>query len=138
MCLSVVYKGKQKREAIAKLPEKFWVWKRAKFDGAVCRPTTFSHKCDAYYSGRQKASYLGVARCVDDPRRSAGYRAGWHCYRRRDDAAQWLTLQDTMLRCQARRRDIIAIGKQNEGDKGVTIVLSHLTFPAKCGRRPKK
>ena len=132
MCLDVVYRGKQKREAIAKLARTFYVWKWLTLD-KVRHETTFGVEI---HEGQMVAPYRGPAYSTptDRKRRLAhpldgmrAYRSGWHAYIHRLDSG--------MTRCIVHKKHIQAIGLQSGRP---CVVLSHITFPRKCGQRPRK
>lgn len=132
MCLDRVFRGKEKREALAKLPNKFVVGKIVRFDvGDAFWTTEFSPRTKIR-AGRMRAPYLGLAykypvRCSGERLRGKkAYRAGWHAYLR-------FKLNSGHTRCVAYKKDIRAIGVDKDQ---VVVVLSHITFPKKCGRAP--
>ena len=124
MCLDVVYRGKQKREAIAKLPEKFPVWKVCTKRNGKYYPWVIGEYDEDYrlFAGRQKAK-------SDLP------SCGFHAFLTKETAERFATAP--IIECVARRRDIRQIGHPNWLDS-VGVVLSYCTFPKKCGQRPRK
>jgi len=135
MCLDVVYRGKREKEALSKLPEEFYVWKWLDFVSAV--PCTSCSR-DEVHAGEMKAPYLGDAyrlpprydKCSTYTERNKlsgphAYKSGWHAYLRRNGVGVVNT------RCLAKKKHIRAIGEQ---DGCVVVVLSHITFPKKCGK----
>lgn len=125
MCLDVVYRGKQKREALAKLPDEFYVWKHLMEDDDGYWTSSDSKK-DRVFAGQMKAPYLGPAyrTPVRHGRPLTGqkaYKSGWHAWRQKGEDE---------IRCRAFKRHIVSIGSQFED---TVVVLSHITFPKKCG-----
>ena len=135
MCLTTVSRGKQKKEVLSKLPETFHVYKQVRCRAKEGYTTYFGIPIHA---GEMKAPYLGMAYlCPGDKgkhghkplRGERKYRCGWHAYT--DKAV------DNDITCFAKKKHIRAIGMQ---DDVPCVVLSHITFPKKCGRavRTKK
>ena len=136
MCLDVVYRGKRKKEALAKLPDEFPVWKRLSYWCNNPDPVwrTWAEPSIRVYSGEMKAPYLGTAygsphspeqRRLHSPiKGERAYPCGWHAYITRQDRSN--------TRCLAKKQHIRAIGEQ---DGEIVVVLSHITFPNKCGKR---
>lgn len=140
MCLDVVYRGKQKREALAKLPDEFVVWKvvRQYADGNR-KPLCFGQDC-SLEAGEMAAPYRGGT--------GEGYRAGWHANLSREGVVAFVlrtgwsrvsfpyeedgAIGIPIIKCKAKKKHIVAIGEQC--DRKV-VVLSHITFPKKCGVR---
>ncbi len=130
MCLNRIFRGKEKREALAILPETFRVWKylyHGEYDGWW---TEFSR--ERVYAGQMKASYLGRARygpsighALWGPK---AYQSGWHAIVSSGHPGY---RGDFNTRCLAHKRHIRAIGLQ--GGR-LCVVLSHITFPKKCGK----
>jgi hypothetical protein len=129
MCLSRVYRGKEKREALAKLPDTFCVWKRLLSSGDGIYLCCLAG--DRIHAGRMRASYLGMAYEIPNDRYSTrnepmkgrdAYRCGWHAYRQNVTGG---------VRCTAHKKDVRAIGVQTGR---IVVVLSHITFPRKCGK----
>jgi len=133
MCLTVIYRDKQRQEALAKLPEKFVVWKVAETRNGQYYSLSYGSKDGPWRPGRRKAGYSGPAR-VYLSRKLAGYQSGWHAFRSHKEAA---TCSGVVVRCLAEKKHILAIGQQWISSDNVTVVLSHLTFPTKCGKRTK-
>lgn len=131
MCLDVVYRGKDKKEALAKLPDEFPVWKVLwRTENGQWVTDTCRAFCRA---GEQQADFLGMSKSAypEDPR----YRCGWHAFLRRKGAVGWMdgvTGAGHIVRCMAKKKHIRTIGIQTGH---VVVVLSHITFPKKCGVR---
>lgn len=136
MCLSVVYRGKQRRESLAKLPEKFYCWKYLSYHPlpGESLPFTTPVAIRHVHAGEMKADYLGPAYNYpygDDVeiQGKGAYKSGWHAY------VAKCRPRDYNTKCWAEKKHIRAIGEQ--GGK-LCVVLSHITFPAKCGKPEDK
>jgi hypothetical protein len=137
MCLSRVFRGKEKREALAKLPDEFPVWKYLHNESLLGLPSWFTEfSLERVFAGEMRASYLGKARTGPGRRSNAirsklrAYMAGWHAYVKRPPSF-W---SRTNTRCVAKKKHIREIGMQ---DGCLVVVLSHITFPKKCGKAAK-
>ena len=141
MCLDVVYRGKQKKESLAKLPDEFPVWKMVRVDlNGKYRPLVFGTTTIQLYCGEM------VAASGRYPVPS--YKLGWHANPSRSGTREfarangWSTAIPEqydaqafqIIKCLAKKKHIVAIGSQ---DGHVVVVLSHITFPKKCGKAKK-
>lgn len=132
MCLSRVLRGDERQRVLRTLPKTFYVWKYLNHypDGWFT-----AYSIDRVCAGQRKAPYLGPAKsgpCGSDVLKGKrAYRSGWHAIvsnGRPGNRGEYNT------RCVARKRHVREIGWQ--GDK-LCVVLSHITFPRKCGAAPK-
>jgi hypothetical protein len=123
MCLSVVYRGREKKEALAKLPERFYVWKvMRKIRNGFQAP----HQYIRYHGGKLKFKTNMIHRFG-----SMAYRGGGHFWRNRkraDRSAE--NLGGVLARCYAKKSDITSIGTQSGN---TVIVLKKATFPKWVG-----
>lgn len=120
MCLDVVYRGKQKKEALAKLPESGYYWKSVTLWDEEYWPPIWDNK--PYKSGwnTTKKKY-GYER----------YACAYHMFRYKDEAKQYGSYTDETVRCKVDKKDIINIGTQNIGfgDQGLVIVTTRFWCP---------
>lgn len=126
MCLDIVYKGKQKKEALVKLPESGYYWKTVNQHGKVkgrYYPICFSlPECQPFKLGwnTTKPKYIG-----------RGYRIAFHLHKTKKAAKTWI---GTTVRCIIKKKDIVAIGTQYlGGENHLTIVTKKFWIP-----KPKK
>ena len=118
MCLEIVYRGKQKKEALAKLPESGYYWKSVRYDGVEYSPGIRRHK-PAFVAGwnETRGCYLGE-----------GYNIAFHLYKNKREA-DWWTRHDVngrrTIRCKVNKKDIVAIGEQH----GLCIVTTRFWCP---------
>ena len=100
MCLSIVYRGKQKKDALAALPKSGYYWKKVLIrykDGSHYYPPVMILPGDRPYKvgwNNTKLKYDGE-----------GYALGFHLWR--DKGAN-----NNKIRCIIKKKDIVAIGKQ--------------------------
>lgn len=116
MCLDIIYQGKQKKEALAKLPESGYYWKTMSV-GANGRyyPICFAlPNQESYKTGWNKTSPKYIRQ---------GYNVAFHVHRTKEVAKGW---RGTVIRCIVKKEDIVAIGTQN-GD--ICIVTKRIWIP---------
>lgn len=118
MCLDTVYRGKQKKEALAKLPDSGYYWKCLEIImGIYCTPVFF----ERIINGWNKTS--GV---------------GYHIFRNKADAQKYrdgflTTMREKikLVRCKAKKRNIRQIGMQSGSrlETGLCIVTTRFWCP---------
>lgn len=124
MCLSVIYKGKQKAEALAKLP-----------DVVTGYSMTMKYK-ERYYPVCQQMNTPFVAgrneaiQCQVEPIPNRYYQAGFHRYLSRRAARLWVG--DRIMSCKIHKKDITAIGEQQGA---LCVVAKQITCPQYCGKK---
>lgn len=137
MCLEVVYRGKKKSEALAKLPESGYYWKVVK-DGMLDECT--------YSWGREGNYYPSIYHDDEKPFKigwnyttpkyfKEGYKVAFHLFRSRKQAVNWTGKNEKTIRCKVEKKDIINIGEQTKGhiSPTITIVTKRFWMP-----KPKK
>lgn len=128
MCLDQIYRGKQKREALAKLPESGYYWKviETELDDRYY-PPCWGNK--PYKIGWNKTSKI----C-----RIGGYDLAYHIFRSQKSALSYRKIFSPksrmpylkVIRCKVEKKDIINIGTQN---KGLCIVTTRFWCPKPKG-----
>ena len=127
MCLDIVYRRKQKKEALAKLPESGYYWKVVKFYDGKYYPPVYS-EFGSYKIGwnttQPKSDYVG-------------YLLAYHIFRTKAQARKmmhWVSCysgqKKAIVRCRIKRKSIINIGVQ---DNGLCVVTTRFWMP-----KPKK
>jgi len=123
MCLDTVYRGKQKQEALAKLPESGYYWKvvDTKKDG-YRPPFRKNNVNDTPYKSGWNKTYAKSD--------FAGYLLGFHLFRSRRGATifrrrLYTTTGRIIIRCKVEKKDIINIGTQD----GLCIVTTRFWCP---------
>ena len=114
MCLDTVYRGKQKKEALAKLPDSGYYWKVVRpFDGKYYPLVKHLPNNNPFRLGwnRTKSRWVGI-----------GYKTGFHLYKTKEGARGWAGV---IIRCKVEKRNIIAIGDQ----EGLCIVTTRFWCP---------
>lgn len=119
MCLNIIYEGKQKREALAKLPESGYYWKGVFRESDGYYPPLM----DLPFLAPYKAGWNTTKRKYE----GEGYALCFHLLKEKKDAMAW---GNTCLRCIIKKKDIVAIGTQS-GE--LTIVTKRFWIP-----KPKK
>ena len=118
MCLSTVYRGKQKREALAKLPESGYYWKCVYQKNGKYWPIFYDDKpLKAGVNIAKARNYSGI-----------GYKPAFHLFLSKDRASTYYglsTKQAVVIRCKAKKKDIVAIGEQ----RGLCIVTTRFWCP---------
>jgi len=97
MCLGIIYRGKEKREALAKLPESGYYYK------------SVIERKDGYYppimilpgNRPYRVGWNNTKKRYDD----AGYALCFHLYRKQKT-------NHNLIRCIIKKKDIVAIGTQ--------------------------
>ena len=142
MCLARVYRGKERKEALAKLKDVITVWK-------VLLPP--DEEMDYYYTDcRSWPVYAGEVKFKQNVINKDGsfawgpkYRGGGHFWLTREAAIEWKEMdcymsgnKDTEIykhvRCTVRKEDINAIGEQGGH---VVVVVKKATFPKYVGEK---
>ena len=111
MCLTTVYKGKQKRDALAKLPENGYYWKAVCYEHDKYKPQEMVG-CDAYKIGWNKTKAIKYE--------YNSYRIAFHIFRNKKDAEEWRIGYNMftrkhikVVRCKVEKKNIVAIGLQS-------------------------
>ncbi|KKL27008.1 hypothetical protein LCGC14_2389470 [marine sediment metagenome] len=109
MCLNIVYRGKQKKEALAKLPENGYYWKVVvRLRGKYYSPI---HRGDGSYKYGWNST----------PKKSnnASYYLAFHIWRTKEAGMYAQNIMSTqnnnrkyLVRCKIDKNDIINIGSQ--------------------------
>lgn len=121
MCLSHVYKGKEKKEALAKLPEMVKCWK-------VVRRLREQYWPPIFDSQPYRAGWN-----VTKPRRChLRYKVAFHAFLNKKEAENWANkgFGQKVIQSKTEKKDIVAIGEQNNR---LTIVTKRIWIP-----KPKK
>lgn len=101
MCLERVYRGKEKEEALAQLPESGYYWKTVRKRDGKYYPICFSlPNCEPFKKGWNKTPKKYIGR---------GYNVAFHLHRTKKVAQEWI---GTTVRCIIKKKDIVAIGEQ--------------------------
>jgi hypothetical protein len=128
MCLGIVYRGKEKKDALAKLPKSGYYWKLVVLFDNKYIPPIFS----------EYGSYKNGWNSTHQKSECAGYFLAYHLFRYKKDAKKmmyWVSAfkkKKVIVRCKVRKKDIINIGRQ---DMGLTIVTTRFWMP-KLKKRP--
>jgi len=132
MCLDRVFRGKEEREALAKLPEKFVTYKAVHAIDGHFR-SLFVNKTTRFWLGRR----LKAKRESIWAGKGGTYVSGFHTWMVRAKAKEQVDrgFNRDVLECISHKKDVVAIGRQ---DRAVVVVLSHITFVVKCGEAPRK
>lgn len=139
MCLSVIYKGKQEKEALAKLPDVMTGWATVRKEGGKYYP----YFSDVYsfaplHAGINKAQFAPARK------KRISYQAGFHRLLRRKDALNYGLCSPwnsaTVVRaCKVKKKDIIAIGTSesmnSERENYLCVVAKQITCPKYCGKK---
>lgn len=134
MCLSVIYKGEQKKKALAKLPDVVTGW-------AIT--ITIDKKCYPFYSflnGGSTPLHAGINKAIHAPERKTrieGYSVGFHRLLKRQDIFRsgMAFCPRPVMTCKIHKKDITAIG---EYEHCLCIVAKEITCPKCCGKEVKK
>ncbi len=138
MCLSVIYNGKKKKEALAKLPDVVTGWAVVRRKGNKYYPYWSG---DSLHAGKNKAQDIPCRR-----KRIEGYPAGFHRLLHRKDVLDYGLYHPevtsiVIATCKIHKKDITAIGISNGwlGHKDyLCIVAKEITCPQYCGKAVKK
>jgi hypothetical protein len=130
MCLETIFRGKEKKEMLAKLKDTIIVWKALKkpdkkrpFYQTDCRHVRV-------YAGENKFKQPIICH-----HRSGTYRGGGHFWLTREAARNWcnnMPRKEAVVRCTIKKEWINSMGRQN---KYVCVVVKKVVFPARVGRR---
>jgi len=122
MCLTNVYRGKEKKEFLDKLPDEIVVWKVvAKYKDR------YSTDCRRFplHSGRMDFKQNIIK--TDD----ITYRGGGHFFLHRADAEMWgYGFANRIVRCKIKKEWINTVGTQ---DDAVVLVAKRAVFPEYIG-----
>ena len=104
MCLNIVYRGKQKKEALAKLPESGYYWKAVRVNTKGRYTPLFWNKHKSFRTGsnKTKGCYCGVE-----------YKVAFHLFPNHKEAKVFAGVSYVIIRCKVKKEDIVALGKQN-------------------------
>ena len=140
MSLSV-YRGKQKKEALAKLPESGYYWKVVKvgWRGGYFAPLLWQRGYFAplLFSVRHEAGWNITKKVYNN----AGYALAYHLYRHKRDAERWkgafckTYYPYKIIRCKVEKKDIINIGMQDGYTGAFVIVATRFWCPKPEGER---
>ena len=122
MCLGYVYKGKEKKDALAKLPEMVKCWK-------VVRHLRFDQYSPPVFDSK---SYVAGWNEVRPKYYHIGYRVAFHAFLKKKQAENWANggLGQKVVQSKTEKKDIVAIGEQC---CRLTIVTKRIWIP-----KPKK
>ncbi|KKN51507.1 hypothetical protein LCGC14_0621990 [marine sediment metagenome] len=122
MCLDIVYKGKKKKDALAKLPESGYYWKLVVLRNNKYRPPIYS----------EYGSYNIGWNTTTPKSEFESYLLAYHLFCTKSGARsmkRWVPAfygTKVIVRCKVRRKDIINIGLQG---KHLTIVTKRIWIP---------
>lgn len=120
MCLSVIFRNKQKKEYLAKMPDEVIVWKvvHKRVDGSYI--TDCKHF--PLHAGEVRFTQNIIHRV-----RSSNYRGGGHFFKTRKAAKVWGQFAaDRVIRCTTKKVWINTVGTQ----RGATVlVVKRAIFP---------
>lgn len=120
MCLSRVFRGKEKRETLAKLPVSGYYWKIVSFKDNKYWPEFYSHYPFAVgLNVTQGCSYHRIPE----------YNAAYHAFRTKKSAEKWRGSCKwvKIVRCIIKKKDLTAIGSQS--DFGLCVVATRIWMP---------
>ena len=132
MCLSYVYQGKKKKEALDKLKDVITVWK-------VVRKNSFGHYgTTKYVTGDRKFPVHAGEGKFKQP--LLGYVGGGHFFLTKEGAKGWKSCGkeyysesgERIVQCKINKADINSIGTQY-GHK--IVVVKKATFPKYMGKK---
>lgn len=122
MCLDVVYRGKQKKEALAKLPESGYYYKVVTVDDGkyypICKNSGIAYKAGENITKRVYGT--------------EDYAKAYHLFKSWHTAEKWFdhVSYEKLIKYKVDKKDIIHIGKQSNG---LCIVTTRFWCP-----KPKK
>ena len=107
MCLNIVYRRKQKKEALAKLPDMITCWKVVQKQGN-------QHGSRFVPEMYKRSSLFLTGWNVVEPYMSynSGYRVAFHAFQTKKGAEDWKGYYKHIVKCKTRKKDIVAIGEQ--------------------------
>jgi len=124
--LNAVFRGKEKKEALAKLPESGYYWKVVTAEGGKYYPFCIRHTHGAF-----KVGWNTTKR----GRNCGKYTYAYHLCRDKSAAEMWLSPKeykdDIVIRCKVKKKDIIHIGEQD----GLCIVTTRFWCPKPKGAK---
>jgi hypothetical protein len=99
MCLAIIYRGKQKKEALAKLPKSGYYWKMVlrRFNKDGYYPSVKNLPNDKPFKAGWNTTKLKY--------NNEGYALCFHLWREK-------SVNSGGIRCVIKKKDIVAIGKQ--------------------------
>lgn len=123
MCLGYIYKGEEKKDALAKLPKMVKCWKVVilRLHDKQYSPPIYDNK--HYVMGWNE---------VRPSSHHLGYRVAFHAFLNKEEAENWANqgLDQKVIQSKTEKKDIVAIGLQ--GYK-LAIVTKRIWIP-----KPKK
>lgn len=137
MCLSHVFRGKKKREELAKLPDTITCWKIVHRQGNQHGSRYFPEYRSRYFPEYRHGSSCFLAgwnKTKPFMKYSCGYMIAFHAFRTKKAAKEWMGrfLSNLyVVKCKTRKKDIVAIGEQY--DNNLCIVTKRIWIP-----KPKK
>lgn len=106
MCLHTVFRGKAKKDELAKLPDTIDCWKVA-----LKRGNQFGSKYISEY--RNYIYTIGWNKTKPIFIRSFGYKIGFHAFLTKKAAHHWSRGKyQSIVKCKIEKKDIVAVGKQ--------------------------
>ena len=122
MCLSTVYRGKEKEEALARLPVSGYYWKVVTVAGGKYHPLCNNEEIPYKIGWNTTKRTYGAEK----------YAVAYHLFRHEADAEYWLDFTwERLIRCKVEKKDIIHIGIQTDG--GLCIVTTRFWCPKPKG-----
>lgn len=131
MCLGLVYRGKKKKEVLAKLPEMVTCWKivqrRGNQHGSKFVPEWYAGNSLFLAGWNTTKPFLGY---------QYKYEIAFHAFRTKKAAEKWRGdyKHTYLVKCKTRKRDIVAIGKQRDN---LCIVTKRIWIPKPPKKRKK-
>ena len=124
MCLSLVYKGKEKANELAKLPNMITCWKTVLRQG--------NQYGSIYYSCYRSWKYsIGLNKTKPFWNIYPQYKIAFHAFLTKRDAQKYKSDRyESIVKCRTEKKDIVAIGKQAGK---LVIVTKRIWIP-----KPKK
>ncbi|KKM72808.1 hypothetical protein LCGC14_1416800 [marine sediment metagenome] len=129
MCLSTVFRGKKKKEALAKLKDTIIVWKILHAPRASRSYYVTEIKGVHVYAGKNKFRQNIIIKHFG----RSNYRGGSHFWMKKN--GHWDILWgNKLVRCTIKKSDINAIGTQNGH---FVVVVKKAIFPKYIGKKKK-
>ena len=128
MCLHTILRGREKKEALAKLEDTITVWK------VVNRPYAYGDGWTTDHMGYPiHAGEVTFNQNIIHPDSSNKYRGGGHFWLTKAGAFTWGVVgREKLVRCTVKKTDINTIGSQC----GIpVVVVKKATFPKYLGSR---
>ena len=124
MCLSTVFRGKEKKAYLAKLPDEITVWKVVYKHISGLYTTDYKHF--PLHSGKVKFKQNIIYRGLY----SNNYRGGGHFFKTRAAARRWQSSYERVIKCTIKKEWINTVGVQ---DGHVVLVVKRAMFPEFIG-----